>query len=407
MNANDALHRLEQQKFALDQHAIVAITDPKGTITYANDKFVQISGYSRSELLGQNHRLLNSGHHPKQFFTEMYQTISQGQVWRAEVCNRAKGGQLYWVDTTVVPFVDENGNVIEYIAIRAEITARKKAEEELIVYREYLQELVSARTAEAERARHEAERANQSKSEFLANMSHELRTPMHAILAFARLGREKLAAADVPVNKLRDYFEHINRSGERLIVLINDLLDLSKLEAGKMLLDMHEHDLSALVRGVADEFDLSSKEKGISINLESIPPNLRIECDGNKIGQVLRNLLSNAINFSPDKGCIRICVSDTELPGPRAADLTHPCVQIRVEDEGIGIPEGELEDIFNPFIQSSKSRSGAGGTGLGLAICREVVELHGGTIHAENNPVGGASLFFLLPAKYAQTRESR
>ena len=165
-----ALAELESQRHALDEHSIVAATDPFGMITYANDKFCQISQYSREELIGKDHRIVNSGHHPRAFFAELWKTIAAGKVWHGEICNRAKDGSAYWVDTTIVPFKDEAGCITQYVAIRTDITERVQAEAAL------RKSLAAAKSAES---------ADRAKSEFLANMSHELRTPMTAILGFA------------------------------------------------------------------------------------------------------------------------------------------------------------------------------------------------------------------------------
>ncbi len=213
--SSKALVELESQKHALDEHSIVAVTDTSGKITYVNDKFCRISKYSREELIGQDHRIINSGYHPRTFFAELWKTIAAGNVWHGEVCNRAKNGSLYWVDTTIVPFRDADGRITQYVAIRTDITDRKRAEEELI------------------NAKEAAEVANRAKSEFLANMSHEIRTPMTAILGFA----ENMLDASQSESEKLNCIHTIRRNGDCLLGLINDILDLSKIEAGKMTIE--------------------------------------------------------------------------------------------------------------------------------------------------------------------------
>ena len=230
-----------------------------------------------------------------------------------------------------------------------------------------------------------AEAASHSKSEFLANMSHELRTPMHAVLSFAELGERK-AATPEPA-KMAHYFGRIRSSGQRLLQILNDLLDLSKLEAGKMQYDMRRLDLRPTAREVIEEFAPLARSHALKFELAIAADLPEIRADSLRIGQVLRNLVSNAIKFSPDGGVVRI----------RLARHNEQSVEIAVEDEGVGVPENELSTIFDKFIQSSKTKTGAGGTGLGLAICREIVSAHGGLIRAANRPEGGACVFVILP----------
>ncbi len=283
------------------------------------------------------------------------------------------------------------------ICMWSDITAQKQAEAELLRHRDHLADLVQDQTRDLERAKDAAESANVAKSEFLSNMSHELRTPMHAILSYARLGRDRLPSASH--EKLLHYFRTIVTSGERLLRLLNDLLDLSKLEAGKMLLERADCDLRELAEASVADFAPLAAERAISLVLGDEIAEQPVNCDGGRIRQVIGNLLSNAIKFSPDGGRIDVTLSPASLPD-QASDGTVPRsgVAVAVRDQGVGIPEGELEAVFDKFVQSSKTRSGAGGTGLGLSITREIVTLHGGIITATNNPGGGACFTVVLPA---------
>ena len=231
-----------------------------------------------------------------------------------------------------------------------------------------------------------AETANRAKSEFLANMSHEIRTPLHGILSFAGFGIKK--AQTTTPEKIEDYFRKIDISGRRLLMLVNDLLDLAKLEAGKMTFEFEKADLAALVDAVVDEFASLLSEKGMGVSFEKPASPILAEADGTRFMQVVRNLLNNAIKFSPADAMVEVSLT---------RDDTH--ATLRVRDRGDGIPEAELGAIFDKFIQSSKTKSGAGGTGLGLSICTEIVKGHRGRIWAENHPEGGAMFCVVFPLK--------
>lgn len=284
-----------------------------------------------------------------------------------------------------------------FVTIYTDITERKEAETELLRHRDHLQELVTERTADLMSAKDAAERASEAKSEFLANMSHELRTPMHSVLSFASLG-EARAQAEAQ-QKLAHFFSRIHQSGTRLLGLLNNLLDLSKLEAGMMSLQLQDQDVLPVIEEAVQEIESWAATRHIQLAIESGATTTIAPVDAVRIGQVMRNLLSNAIKFSPDGSTVKILLVDIRLArGRRASDPGDiPALQIEVRDEGTGIPESELESIFNKFVQSSKTKTGAGGTGLGLAICREIIHAHRGSIRACNNPAGGTSLILSLP----------
>jgi PAS domain S-box-containing protein len=362
----DALGDLKNQKFALDQHAIVSTANVRGDITYANQRFCEISKYELSELLGQNHRILNSGEHQPVLFKEMWQTITQGGVWHGQVKNRAKDGSHYWVDATIVPFLNERGKPYEYISIRTDISAQKALEADLI------------------RAKEVAESASKAKSQFLAAMSHEIRTPMNGIIGMTDLTLDSNLDPEQ-----REYLGIVKHSAEHLLVILNDILDFSKIEAGHLELEVEVFSLRETLDTVLRPLSLSAANKHLALRwavADSVPDS--VAGDQVRLRQVLFNLVNNALKFTKD-GQVSV---DLLLENSREKQIELRAV---VADTGIGIPLEKLEHIFDPFSQADASTTRKyGGTGLGLAICRRVVELMGGRIWAESQPGEGSQFIF-------------
>ncbi len=370
----------------------------------ANYRFTAISesagartSVSPGEAIGKTRWELATGCDPEKMAAHRALVEAHQSFREFEYCVVSDKGETWWYSVNGKPVFDDNGRFVGYRGTSRDVTMRKRLEEELRRHRDNLSALVEAQTADLVRAKDAAEQASRSKSEFLANMSHELRTPMHAILSFARIGRDRLATA--APEKLAEYFDRILQSGDRLLEMVNSLLDLSKLEAGKMPLDATTMDLAAVVAEVVHDMDAMVEARRVRVEGSGADGDTVIHGDARRLAQVVRNLLSNAIKFAPEGSRVDVEFVADELPaGRRAADVGMlPALRMTIADEGPGIPDDEREAIFEKFYQSSATRTGAGGTGLGLAICREIVEAHRGTIRARNRPEGGAAFDTVLP----------
>lgn len=316
-------------------------------------------------------------------------------IYICEFRQQKSNGDYVWVmDRGRVVERAPDGRPLRMIGIYTDITEHRLAAEELRRHRDSLRDMVEEQTAGLILAKETAERANAAKSQFLANMSHELRTPMHAVLSFARLGEERalkaITAQETP-EKLLTYFQRIGESGDRLMALLNDLLDLSKLEAGRMVLHLQRSNLRLIIDDALREFEASLLARRIRITVESTEADMSFMADTARMAQVVRNLLSNAIKFSDEGG--RVVLQLNALP----ASSAPASVELVVTDEGVGIPASELESVFDIFVQSSATRSNAGGTGLGLPICREIVDAHHGRIFARNRSGPGAEFVVQIP----------
>ncbi len=377
--AEDALRESETLYRTIQQHAIVSITDRAGTIIEVNDTFCRISGYSREELIGRNHRMISSGRHPPEFWAGMWHTIAAGGSWQGEVCNRGKDGSYYWVDSVIAPFRGPDGQIEKYVSIRTDITSHLRHREEMAELNEHLQR----QTALAGELAARAELANSAKSSFLANMSHEIRTPMNGVL-----GMTELLLGMGLNSEQEDAARTIYRSAESLLTILNDILDFSKIEAGRLDLERIPFDVRQLVDDVSRLFQGRLDGSGVTLQIRIDPAIAqRLIGDPGRIRQILANLVGNAVKFTA-AGTIVVAVE----PSPDGQ------VQLSVADSGIGIPADRQAALFEPFTQADASTSRRfGGTGLGLAICRRLAAAMGGSIRLESAAGIGTTFIVCLP----------
>ena len=394
--AEEALRDSEEKYRNVVKNAIEAIcVIQDGMFRYFNPEAVRLYGYSEKELaqLSADETIYPED---KKLVTSRRLQRENGQQVTDIYSHRivTKDGRILWVEIKAVSITWNSRPAV--LVFLANITEQKKVAEKLQNAHDDLENEVKERIADYKRAKEEAENANRMKSEFLANMSHELRTPMHHILSFAKIGIKRFKS---PNDRTLDSFEKITFAGNQMMDLINNLLDLSKLESGQVDYHMQKIDLKRILENLISEFSPSVKENPILIEMNKSQLSTVILGDESKIGQVLRNLISNAVKFTPSGKSVRISFDSDELPGGkrRTDNKTIPALQVRIKDEGVGIPGRELDTIFDKFIQSSRTKTNAGGTGLGLSICHDIIKAHKGEIWAENNLEGGATFCFVLP----------
>jgi|GEM_PF-1457702 len=363
----DALRKLSR---AVEQSpASVLVTGLDGRIEYVNPELLHTTGYTEDELIGRTPNIFKSGRISVETYTNLWQTIQAGEVWRGELCNRKKTGELYWESASISPVRDDRGRISHFVAVKEDITDRKRAEQDLL------------------RAKQHAELADRAKSQFLANVSHELRTPLNAIIGFSEIMVGGTFGAMGNARYL-DYARDINNSGHHLLHIINDILDLSKIEADQLQLNEEIVDLHAVVRECLEMLKGRARDAGLHLDCTvpaDFPP---LRADRLALKRILINLLSNAIKFTPAQG--RVCVS-AALDGNGAV--------LSVADTGIGIAPEDVETAMRPFgqVESTLNRRHAG-TGLGLPLTRSLVELHGGTLSIDSAVGVGTTVTVRLPA---------
>ena len=319
---------------ALDETSIVAITDSKGIITYVNEKFCEISKYSKDELLGENHRILKSGGHPAEFYSEMWKRISSGKSWHGDIKNKAKDGTFYWVRTTIMPTFDENQNIQNYISIRTDITSQVELAEKLI----------------------KAERLS-SIGQLASRMAHDLRNPLSVI----QMTLENIKMTDKTDGVQQKQFDKVQRAIFRITHQIDDVLDFIK----DPYLELSKTKISNII---ADALDSLYVPKGTILVLPKI--DFELICDTKKLSVSINNLILNAIQTIDGVGTIEITVEEKD-----------DTILIQVKDSGKGIPKENLDKIFEPLFTTKQQ-----GTGLGLASVKSIIDAHGGIISVTSPP---------------------
>ena len=335
-------------KYAIDQAAIVAITDTAGVIRYANDKFCEISGYSREELLGQDHRLINSGYHPKEFIRELWVTIANGRVWRGEIRNRAKSGAFYWVDTTIVPFLDEGGRPYQYLAIRSDITERKRQEATL---------------------REQA--ALTRLGEMAAIVAHEIRNPLAGIRGVLQIIGTRMPEASRDRMIVGDVVARLDSLNE----LVQDLLLFARPRPPQLTVV----DVRPLIESTVQLLRKDPNQARVDVELGG--ENVQLLGDPEMLRSVFMNLLLNAAQAMAGHGKIAVEIA-----------RTNGHCRVRIVDQGPGIEPGVRERMFEPFY-TTKHR----GTGLGLPTARKLLQAHGGDVEVECPDSGGTIMTVSLP----------
>jgi PAS domain S-box-containing protein len=384
-----SLKEVTDYKLALDASTIVDITDKNGKILFVNDNYLKISKFSFDELIGGTHKMVNSSFHPPAFMKNLWDTISKGKVWQNQIKNKNKEGGYYWLNMTIVPFLDEQGIPYQYVAISIDVTNQKVLEKELIearIFAELATSIAEDAKVIAQTETKKAEEAVNSKQQFLSNMSHEIRTPMNAIIGFTKVVLKTELTA-----KQKEYLMAIKMSGDALIVLINDILDLAKVDAGKMTFEKTPFKLHLSIKAMLHLFEPKIQEKNLKLvtHYDKNIPEVLVG-DPVRLHQIILNLVSNAVKFT-NEGKITVSV---HLLSEKDDEVK---LKFTIDDTGIGIKDSKTSKIFENFQQATSGTSRIfGGTGLGLAIVKQLVEAQNGTIHVESAVGKGSSFSFIL-----------
>lgn len=384
-----AVKELQDIKFALDASSIVAITDAKGTITYVNDKFCEVSKYPRSELIGKSHRIINSGHHSKEFFRELWNTIAAGRVWRGDIRNRAKDGSEYWVATTIVPFLDGDGKPYQYLAIRAEITSRKQAEQALERAVRELAEMGERERKRAEALREANERILEEQAKVIqaeklasvgllaAGVAHEINNPLAGVMGCVRTLRD----GTLPPERREEYFEAVRDGLERIRATVEGLLEFARPPSATQ--TFGDVDVADVVSSCLLLIQPQLRKKHLEVDVQLKPGELGVRGSRSQLMQAAMNVLLNAIHASRPGGSIVV-----------RAERKGRMVDLAFADQGEGIPREALARVTEPFFTTKDPGQG---TGLGLSVTVGILQVHGGELGIESEPGVGTTVIFRLP----------
>ncbi|WP_102263136.1 PAS domain S-box protein [Mesobacillus jeotgali] len=349
----ETLKEVSDINFALDQSSIVAFTDEKGIIKNVNDKFCEISKYKREELIGNDHSLLNSGLHSKEFFKNLWKTIGSGQVWKGDIRNRAKDGSFYWVDTTIVPFLNEYGKPYQYLAIRNDITEKKKSEEML-----HRQDKLAA------------------VGQLAAGVAHEIRNPLTSMKGYA-----EFLQLDETDPQRQEFIEIILDEIDRVNNIVEEFMVLAKPKA----VELEEQNIIPIVQNVVSMLKFEARKRNVKLDFDATEEIIQIECDENRLKQVFLNFIKNGIEAMPDGGDLTV-----------RTEIQDDNVIISIKDTGVGIPPETLKKIGEPFYTTKKN-----GNGLGLMVSFKIIESHNGKVYIESEQNKGTTFKIMLPAKTA------
>ncbi len=379
-----AEEQLRKLSLAIEQSPeSVVITNLAGEIEYVNEAFLRATGFSRAEVIGHNPRFLNSGKTPRATYDALWEAMRQGQTWKGEFINRRRDGSEFVEFAIVTPLRQPDGRISHYVAVKEDVSEKKRLGAELDAHRHHLEELVAERTVQLAAAKKTAEAANQAKSIFLANMSHEIRTPMNAIV-----GLTHLLQRDGVTSAQAERLDKIDNAARHLLAIINDILDLSKIEAERLILEQTDFALAAVLDHVGSMIAEQTRAKGLQVEIDTGATPAWLRGDPTRLSQALLNYASNAVKFTA-QGSIALRARLLEARDDRLL------IRFEVQDSGIGISPENQAGLFRAFEQADPSTTRKyGGTGLGLVINQRLARLMGGEVGVESASGQGSTFWF-------------